>query len=56
MLVTFGQKDNHLKGERLAQKSQGGGSVLDWGVYCLQFILMVYKGQKPTKVGKLGIT
>ena len=29
-------QDNHLPTARLATKANGGGTVLDWGVYCIQ--------------------
>lgn len=31
-------------------KELGGGTILDLGVYCLQFSQFVYKGLKPEKV------
>ncbi|XP_069030532.1 trans-1,2-dihydrobenzene-1,2-diol dehydrogenase [Embiotoca jacksoni] len=40
---------------RTVQKELGGGAVLDVGVYCLQFILMVYNGEKPECVQATGI-
>ena len=29
-------QDNHLPTARLATKANGGGTLLDWGVYCIQ--------------------
>ena len=29
-------QDNHLPGARLSKKANGGGTLLDWGVYCIQ--------------------
>uniref|UniRef100_A0A8D1WXW0 Trans-1,2-dihydrobenzene-1,2-diol dehydrogenase n=1 Tax=Sus scrofa TaxID=9823 RepID=A0A8D1WXW0_PIG len=34
--------------------AQAGGSLLDLGIYCLQFISMVYGGQKPEKISAVG--
>ena len=28
-------QDNHLPTARLATKANGGGTLLDWGVYCI---------------------
>ena len=53
VIVTFGQKDNHLPLRRLAYRENGGGTLFDWGVYCIQFILMVLGGEKPQKVGTI---
>ncbi|XP_008403822.1 uncharacterized protein LOC103462676 isoform X2 [Poecilia reticulata] len=35
---------------RSDQKDLGGGALLDLGIYCLQFISMVYKGEKPESI------
>ncbi|XP_029313328.1 trans-1,2-dihydrobenzene-1,2-diol dehydrogenase [Cottoperca gobio] len=40
---------------RTRQKELGGGTVLDLGVYCLQFICMVYKGEKPECIQATGV-
>ena len=29
-------QDNHLPTARLSKKANGGGTLLDWGVYCIQ--------------------
>lgn len=39
---------------RLAEKELGGGALLDLGVYCLQFVLMVYDGEKPESIQVTG--
>lgn len=31
-------------------KELGGGTILDLGVYCLQFQQFIFRGQKPLKV------
>lgn len=31
-------------------KELGGGTILDLGVYCLQFQQFIYRGQKPFKI------
>uniref|UniRef100_A0A2L2Y1H3 Trans-1,2-dihydrobenzene-1,2-diol dehydrogenase n=1 Tax=Parasteatoda tepidariorum TaxID=114398 RepID=A0A2L2Y1H3_PARTP len=45
---------NLLKKERLMKKDQGGGSILDLGVYTLNAVTMIYGGDKPTKVAAVG--
>ncbi|XP_056334232.1 dihydrodiol dehydrogenase, tandem duplicate 1 [Danio aesculapii] len=37
------------------QKEQGGGSLLYIGVYCVQFALMVFNGEKPESVSATGV-
>ncbi|XP_054892340.1 trans-1,2-dihydrobenzene-1,2-diol dehydrogenase-like isoform X1 [Poeciliopsis prolifica] len=39
---------------RAVQKDLGGGALLDLGIYCLQFINMVYKGEKPESIQASG--
>jgi len=58
VVMTFGQKDNHLNGTRLATKANGGGTLLDWGVYCIQFAMHVYGEEEPLRVvaSSLGLT
>ncbi|MEQ2305113.1 hypothetical protein AMECASPLE_034250, partial [Ameca splendens] len=40
---------------RSVQKDLGGGALLDLGIYCLQFINMVYNGEKPQSVQASGV-
>ncbi|KAK2853566.1 hypothetical protein Q5P01_006227 [Channa striata] len=40
---------------RSVQKELGGGAVLDLGIYCLQFITMVYNGEKPECIQATGV-
>ncbi|XP_014849835.1 PREDICTED: uncharacterized protein LOC106922158 isoform X3 [Poecilia mexicana] len=40
---------------RSVQKDLGGGALLDLGIYCLQFISMVYNGEKPESIQASGI-
>ncbi|XP_068429499.1 trans-1,2-dihydrobenzene-1,2-diol dehydrogenase [Clinocottus analis] len=40
---------------RSVQKELGGGAMLDIGVYCLQFICMVYNGEKPECIQATGV-
>ncbi|KAJ8247939.1 hypothetical protein GJAV_G00252320 [Gymnothorax javanicus] len=40
---------------RLVEKELGGGALLDIGVYCLQFALMVFKGERPESVHATGV-
>ncbi|XP_036418793.1 trans-1,2-dihydrobenzene-1,2-diol dehydrogenase-like isoform X1 [Colossoma macropomum] len=39
---------------RLVEKELGGGALLDIGVYCLQFVLMVYRGERPESIQATG--
>ncbi|XP_047436430.1 trans-1,2-dihydrobenzene-1,2-diol dehydrogenase-like [Mugil cephalus] len=39
---------------RATQKELGGGALLDIGIYCLQYILMVYNGEKPESIQAVG--
>ena len=48
--VTFGQGGNDGKECRLSRKELGGGTVKDWGVYCLQMCLLAFDGQRPNSV------
>lgn len=36
--------------ERSVKKELGAGAMLDLGIYCLQFSLMVFNGEKPESV------
>jgi len=58
LVMTFGQKDNHLPTARLATKANGGGTVLDWGVYCIQLAMHIFGEEEPKKVvaSSLGLT
>ncbi|XP_013881000.1 trans-1,2-dihydrobenzene-1,2-diol dehydrogenase [Austrofundulus limnaeus] len=40
---------------RATTKELGGGALLDLGIYCLQFICMVYNGEKPESVQAAGV-
>lgn len=48
----FGAELSHLP--RSTDWSQAGGSLLDLGIYCVQFLSMVFGGQKPEKVSAVG--
>ncbi|XP_029904381.1 trans-1,2-dihydrobenzene-1,2-diol dehydrogenase [Myripristis murdjan] len=41
--------------QRAVEKELGGGALLDIGVYCLQFILMVYGGERPEYIHATGV-
>uniref|UniRef100_A0A4W5RE75 Trans-1,2-dihydrobenzene-1,2-diol dehydrogenase n=1 Tax=Hucho hucho TaxID=62062 RepID=A0A4W5RE75_9TELE len=41
----FGARLMHVP--RAVEKELGGGALLDISIYCLQFICMVYNGEKP---------
>ncbi|XP_072320783.1 trans-1,2-dihydrobenzene-1,2-diol dehydrogenase-like [Eucyclogobius newberryi] len=49
----FGAQLSHVP--RAVQKELGGGALLDIGIYCLQFISMVYNGEKPESIQATGI-
>lgn len=49
----FGVPVKHLP--RSMQKELGGGAMLDIGIYCLQFICMVYNGEKPECIQATGV-
>ncbi|KAM6980431.1 trans-1,2-dihydrobenzene-1,2-diol dehydrogenase [Aplochiton taeniatus] len=40
---------------RAVEKELGGGALLDIGIYCLQFICMVYSGEKPECIQANGV-
>lgn len=40
--------------KRSVEKELGGGALLDIGIYCLQFICMVYNGEKPECIQAVG--
>uniref|UniRef100_A0A3P9BID5 Trans-1,2-dihydrobenzene-1,2-diol dehydrogenase n=1 Tax=Maylandia zebra TaxID=106582 RepID=A0A3P9BID5_9CICH len=40
---------------RSVQKELGGGALLDIGVYCLQFVLMVFNGERPESIQATGV-
>lgn len=40
---------------RSVEKELGGGALLDIGIYCLQFVLMVFSGEKPESVHASGV-
>ncbi|KAA0715283.1 Trans-1,2-dihydrobenzene-1,2-diol dehydrogenase [Triplophysa tibetana] len=44
-----------LQTPRAVQKDLGGGALLDIGIYCVQFVLMVYNGEKPLCVQATGV-
>ncbi|XP_077947453.1 trans-1,2-dihydrobenzene-1,2-diol dehydrogenase isoform X2 [Gasterosteus aculeatus] len=39
---------------RLAERKLGGGALLDLGIYCLQFVLMVFNGERPESIQATG--
>ncbi|XP_045845112.1 trans-1,2-dihydrobenzene-1,2-diol dehydrogenase [Meles meles] len=39
---------------RIIDKAQAGGALLDLGIYCVQFISMVFGRQKPKKISAMG--
>ncbi|XP_034536360.1 trans-1,2-dihydrobenzene-1,2-diol dehydrogenase [Notolabrus celidotus] len=40
---------------RSTQKELGAGAILDLGIYCLQFICMVFNGEKPECIQAMGV-
>lgn len=49
----FGSPQLHVP--RSVEKELGGGALLDIGVYCLQFVLMVFDGERPESVQATGV-
>ncbi|XP_048473606.1 trans-1,2-dihydrobenzene-1,2-diol dehydrogenase [Rhincodon typus] len=43
-----------LETPRLVEKELGGGVLLDIGCYCLQFVCMVFHGEKPESIHATG--
>lgn len=39
---------------RSVDKTLGGGATLDLGIYCLQFMCMVFNGEKPECIQAMG--
>lgn len=39
---------------RLAERELGGGALLDLGIYCLQFVFMVFNGERPESIQATG--
>ncbi|XP_041917825.1 dihydrodiol dehydrogenase, tandem duplicate 1 [Alosa alosa] len=48
----FGSPQLHIP--RSVEKELGGGALLDIGVYCLQFVLMVFQGERPESIHATG--
>lgn len=48
----FGSPQLHIP--RSVEKELGGGALLDIGVYCLQFVLMVFNGERPESIQATG--
>ncbi|XP_042773916.1 trans-1,2-dihydrobenzene-1,2-diol dehydrogenase [Panthera leo] len=48
----FGKDLTHIT--RAVDWAQAGGGLLDIGIYCIQFISMVFGGQKPEKIVAMG--
>ncbi|CAJ1049077.1 Hypothetical predicted protein [Xyrichtys novacula] len=40
---------------RSTQKELGAGAILDLGIYCVQFICMVFNGEKPECIQAMGV-
>ncbi|KAM9860935.1 trans-1,2-dihydrobenzene-1,2-diol dehydrogenase-like [Aulostomus maculatus] len=49
----FGSPQLHIP--RSVEKELGGGALLDIGVYCLQFVLMVFNGERPKSIQATGV-
>lgn len=49
----FGLPVNHVA--RSVQRDLGGGAMLDLGIYCLQFICMVFNREKPECIQATGV-
>ena len=55
VFCTFGVGGNDAPEARLSKKSNGGGTLLDFGVYCIQMILLAFKGEKPKDISATAI-
>uniref|UniRef100_A0A3Q2R4G0 Trans-1,2-dihydrobenzene-1,2-diol dehydrogenase n=1 Tax=Fundulus heteroclitus TaxID=8078 RepID=A0A3Q2R4G0_FUNHE len=40
---------------RLVEKELGGGALMSIGMYCLQFVCMVYNGERPESIQATGV-
>ncbi|XP_036401839.1 trans-1,2-dihydrobenzene-1,2-diol dehydrogenase-like [Megalops cyprinoides] len=40
---------------RLAERDLGGGALLDLGIYCLQFVVLAFGGERPESVQATGV-
>ncbi|KAK6294614.1 hypothetical protein J4Q44_G00354440 [Coregonus suidteri] len=49
----FGSPQLHIP--RSVEKELGGGALLDIGVYTLQFVLMVFNGERPESIHATGV-
>ncbi|KAI4830050.1 hypothetical protein KUCAC02_001704, partial [Chaenocephalus aceratus] len=49
----FGSPQLHIS--RSVEKELGGSALLDIGVYCLQFVLMVFNGERPESIQATGV-
>ncbi|XP_043268742.1 trans-1,2-dihydrobenzene-1,2-diol dehydrogenase-like [Venturia canescens] len=52
VIVSFGFDLSNV--ERLSSKEQGGGTILDLGVYTIQFASFIFEGEKPRKIRAAG--
>ncbi|XP_060910216.1 trans-1,2-dihydrobenzene-1,2-diol dehydrogenase-like [Labrus mixtus] len=50
--VDLGAPLTHIP--RMAEKELGGGALLDLGIYCLQFVFMVFNGERPESIQATG--
>uniref|UniRef100_A0A3P8SKV1 Trans-1,2-dihydrobenzene-1,2-diol dehydrogenase n=1 Tax=Amphiprion percula TaxID=161767 RepID=A0A3P8SKV1_AMPPE len=53
VVIEFGVPLMHLV--RSMKKELGAGTIIDIGVYCIQFISMVYNGEKPESIKATGV-
>uniref|UniRef100_A0A8C7STZ7 Trans-1,2-dihydrobenzene-1,2-diol dehydrogenase n=1 Tax=Oncorhynchus mykiss TaxID=8022 RepID=A0A8C7STZ7_ONCMY len=51
--ASFGSPQLHIP--RSVEKELGGGALLDIGVYTLQFVLMVFNGERPESIHATGV-
>ena len=50
--VSFGKNLDHV--ERLQDPDQGGGCLLDVGIYCLNIVDMMFGGEEPLSITAVG--
>ncbi|KYQ47851.1 Trans-1,2-dihydrobenzene-1,2-diol dehydrogenase [Trachymyrmex zeteki] len=52
VIIPFGIQMSDL--DRIALKELGGGTILDLGIYCLQFVCLVYDNEMPESIKAAG--
>ncbi|KAI4486921.1 hypothetical protein M0802_012206 [Mischocyttarus mexicanus] len=53
VIIPFGFNLQNI--ERVNKKSLGGGTILDLGIYCLQFLCMIFDNKMPNTIKAVGV-